>query len=68
MHVVSTVSKHGIISSNNIIEVYRAIKHNDAGFTTTPGKALVNERTGQTVYTPPQTLDEIKEQEIFSMV
>lgn len=58
--VVETVSKYGIITSNNIIEIYRSIKHNDAGYTSTPGKALINERTGETVYTPPQTLDEIK--------
>lgn len=60
MHVVETVSQRGIITSNNIIEIYRSIKHNDGGYTTTPGKALINERTKETVYTPPQTIDEIK--------
>ena len=60
MHVFEKVSAHSIITSNNIIEIYRIIKHNNAGYTTTPGKALINERTRETVYTPPQTIDEIK--------
>lgn len=60
MSVGAKVSKRGIITNNDIIEIYRAIKHNDGGFTTTPGKALVNERTNEKVYTPPQTIDEIQ--------
>lgn len=60
MSVGQRVRNRGIISNNDIIEIYRTIKHNDGGFTTTPGKALINERTGDTVYTPPQTIDEIK--------
>lgn len=59
MKVGELVQERGIITNNNIIEIYRAIKHNDASYTTTPGKALVNERTKETVYTPPQTLPEI---------
>lgn len=54
------VQQHELITNNNIIEIYRAIKHNDAGYTTSPGKALVNEQTKETVYTPPQTLEEIR--------
>ena len=61
MKVVEIVPDRGIITTNNIIEIYRTIKHNDAGYTTTPGKALINEKTGETVYTPPQTVDEIRE-------
>lgn len=60
MKVGKIVQDRGIISNNNIIEIYRAIKHNDASYTTNPGKALVNERTKETVYTPPQTIEEIK--------
>lgn len=59
MKVGDIVQKSGIITNNNIIEIYRTIKHNTAGYTTTPGKALINERTNETVYTPPQTVDEI---------
>lgn len=61
MRVVETVNRRGFISANDIIDIYRSIKHNDAGYTTSPGKALINERTKETVYIPPQTIDEIKE-------
>lgn len=60
MRVVETVNDRGIITENNIKEIYRAIKHNDGGYTTNPGKALINERTRETVYTPLQTLEEIQ--------
>ena len=60
MRVGKIVLERGIITNNNIIEISRAIKHNDASYTTTPGKALINERTKETVYTPPQTLEEIQ--------
>lgn len=40
--------------------MYHHIKHNDAGYTTTPGKKLINEKTKESVYTPPQTIDEIQ--------
>ena len=60
MEVVLQVTKRGIITEGMIKEIYRNIKHNDAGYTTTPGKSLINERTKETVYTPPQTIDEIQ--------
>lgn len=60
MRVVETVNERGLITSNNIIDIYHSIKHNDAGFSVNPGKALINERTKETVYTPPQTLNEVK--------
>ncbi len=60
MKVGELVQKRGIITNNNIIDIYQAIKHNNAGYTTTPGKALINEYTNETVYTPPQTIEEIR--------
>lgn len=60
MRVVEKVSQRGIITENDIREIYQAIKHNDGGYTTSPGKVLKNERTGEIVYTPPQTIDEIQ--------
>jgi Fic family protein len=53
------VSGKGLLTNNVIIEIYRHIKHNDAGFRSTPGTTLKNERTNEVVYEPPQTLDEI---------
>ncbi len=60
MEVMKQVMKRGIITEGMIKEIYQYIKHNDAGYTTTPGKSLVNERSQETVYTPPQTIDEIQ--------
>lgn len=60
MEVVHQVMERGIITEGMIKEIYRHIKHNNAGYTTTPGKSLINERTKETVYTPPQTIDEIQ--------
>lgn len=53
------VKKHGLLTCNDFCEIYRRIKHNDAGFRSTPGTTLINDRTGETVYQPPQSYDEI---------
>lgn len=60
MEVVQQVMKRGIITEGMIKDIYRNIKHNDAEYTTIPGKSLINERTKEKVYTPPQTIDEIQ--------
>lgn len=60
MEVVHQVMKRGMITEGMIKDIYRHIKHNNAGYTTTPGKSLINERTKEEVYTPPQTIDEIQ--------
>ncbi len=48
------VKSRGILTIPNIMEIQRIIVENDAGVRKTPGTALVNDRTGETVYTPPQ--------------
>ena len=53
------VAKRGILTNNDIIEIYRKITHNDAGFRTTPGTTLKNDQTGEIVYQPPQNKDDI---------
>ena len=60
MTVFDKVKTNGLITEGIIKDVYRNIKHNNAGYTTSPGKKLMNEKTGETVYTPPQTLEEIE--------
>lgn len=61
MEVFDVVKQRNLITETMIKEIYRQIKHNDAGYTTTPGKKLINERTQESVYTPPQTIDEINQ-------
>lgn len=53
------VRERGLLSNNDIIEVYRRIKHNQAGFRDTPGTTLRNDLTGEIIYQPPQRNDEI---------
>jgi Fic family protein len=53
------VKKTGLLTSNQILELQALLEENDAGFRKLPGTTLKNEQTGETVYTPPQSLDEI---------
>jgi Fic family protein len=54
-----TVRQKGFLSNNHIIELQAAIEENRAGFRKVPGTELKNEQTGEVVYTPPQTYDEV---------
>lgn len=60
MEVFEIVKQRNLITEGMIKEIYHHIKHNDADYTTTPGKKLINEKTKESVYTPPQTIDEIQ--------
>lgn len=53
------VSKRGFLTANQIIEIQAILEENDAGFRKLPGTSLKNEQTGEIVYTPPQTQEEI---------
>ena len=55
------LSKQGFIRVNDIVEIQKDLIQNNAGLRTTSGTVLKNDRTGETVYTPPQSLDEINE-------
>ncbi len=54
-----TVKKTGLLTCNQIIDIQATLEQTKAGFRKLPGTALKNEQTGQTVYTPPQTHDDI---------
>lgn len=53
------VKKTGLLTSNNILEIQESIENNKAGFRKLPGTKLLNEATGEAVYTPPQDHDTI---------
>lgn len=59
IHGFELVKKHDLLTCNDIIEIYKKIKHNQAGFRVTPGTTLINDQTGEVVYQPPQSYDEI---------
>ncbi|HEY5591503.1 MAG TPA: Fic family protein [Paludibacter sp.] len=54
------VSKSHLLTNNAIIQIFRNVKLNDAGFRVTPGTTLKNERTQEIVYEPPQSIDLIQ--------
>lgn len=55
-----TVRQKGILTNNHIIQMQARLEENDAGFRKVPGTELKNEQTGEIVYTPPQTHDEVE--------
>jgi Fic family protein len=53
------LQKTGLITIKTLLRVQEIIEMNNAGIRKLPGTVLRNELTGQTVYTPPQSGDEI---------
>ena len=48
-----------LITVNRIINIHEVLEQNDAGIRTQSGTVLKNENTGDTIYTPPQSHEEI---------
>jgi len=53
------ISRKGVLTNNDIVEIQGELEKNTAGFRKVPGTALKNAATGETVYTPPQDYSEI---------
>ncbi|BCM88607.1 putative protein [Abditibacteriota bacterium] len=53
------VQQTGLLLADDILRVQARIEENRAGFRRLPGTELKNERSGETVYTPPQHPDDI---------
>jgi len=53
------VKEHGLLTNNYILQIQAVVEQNKAGFRKLPGTKLLNDRTGQIVYTPPQDYDTI---------
>ena len=53
------VKESGLLTNNHILKIQATLEENNAGFRRLPGTALKNELTGETVYTPPQSYDEV---------
>ncbi len=53
------IKTSGLITNNIIIEIQKELEGNSAGFRKLPGTTLKNSSTGETIYTPPQDIDEI---------
>ncbi|TXF88309.1 Fic family protein [Neolewinella aurantiaca] len=53
------ISSKKLLTNNDIIAIQEVLERNHAGFRTTPSTSLLNARTNEVVYTPPQSFDEI---------
>ena len=54
------IKKDGYINTNTIVKIQGNIEHNNAGIRKLPGTELKNSITGETIYTPPQSEQEIR--------
>lgn len=55
------IKEKGFISTNILVELQGMIEHNKAGVRKNPGTKLVNSKTGEVIYTPPQDEKEIRD-------
>ena len=55
------IKEKGFISTNVIVELQSIIEPNKTGIRKTPGTNLVNSKTGEIIYTPPQAESEIRD-------
>jgi Fic family protein len=60
-HGYDVLKNKGFLSTNDVASIQRIIVGNDAGIRKQPGTALVNDVTGEVVYTPPQDENRIRE-------
>lgn len=59
-HGVKLIENRGILTTNMIVEVQSIIEGNSAGIRKQSGTVLMNEKTGEIVYRPPETEVEIR--------
>lgn len=53
------VKQHQLLTNNHILQIQEVVEQNRAGFRKLPGTKLMNDQTGEVVYTPPQDFDTI---------
>jgi len=53
------IRETGLITINDILAMQATLEQNQAGFRRLPGTALKNDKTGEVVFTPPQSYEEI---------
>lgn len=58
-HGFGLVQKHHILTLNHILEIQKRLEQNDAGIRKLSGTALVNQASGQIVYSPPQDYETV---------
>lgn len=58
---LNRIKKNNILTTNFIIEIQGEIENNSAGIRKLPGTKLINDATGQTMYTPPDNEKTIRD-------
>ncbi|PLW92554.1 MAG: addiction module protein [Marinilabiliales bacterium] len=53
------ISESGLITNKTILKIQEVLEQNNAGFRKQAGTKLMNDKTGEIIYTPPQEYDEI---------
>lgn len=53
------VKKQGLLTINYILQIQEIVEQNNAGFRKLPGTKLLNDKTGEVIYTPPQDYNTI---------
>jgi Fic family protein len=53
------VKSGGLLTNNHILLIQQTVELNNAGFRKLPGTKLLNDKTGEVVYTPPQDYESI---------
>lgn len=53
------VTQNNLLTNNHMLEIQAVVEQNEAGFRKLPGTKLLNDQTGEVVYTPPQDYDTI---------
>lgn len=48
------VKENRLLTNNHILQIQRVVEQNNAGYRKLPGTKLLNDNTGEVVYTPPQ--------------
>ncbi len=59
-HGISLIKEKSILTTNMIVEVQAIIEGNNAGIRTQMGTVLMNDKTGEVVYRPPGSEEEIR--------
>lgn len=54
------VKSSGLLINNDILEIQETLEENSAGFRKLPGTVLKNNQTGEVVYSPPQSEQEVR--------
>ena len=53
------VKKNDLLTIQHIIKIQETVEQNNAGFRKLPGTKLLNDKTGEIIYTPPQDYETI---------